>query len=73
MKNLTASLKFSKVGPANPLTAAIDAHAMIAYTDDSDAAQPGRSSLPSSFSESEQAKGRLESDPGNFCFPRKTT
>jgi hypothetical protein len=52
--------------------ASIDARGGIAYTDDSVAAQLSRSSLPSSFSESEQAKGRLETGPAISASEEKS-
>jgi hypothetical protein len=51
----------------------IDARLGIAYTDHSVAARLGRSFLPSSFSDSEQAKGRLETGQARVCFPEKIT
>src|SRR5271170_2580650 len=73
MKNFGARLEFTGPGSLRPRRGAIDARLRIAYTDVSVAVHLGRSSLPSSFSDSEQAKGRLETGRARVCFSEKIT
>jgi hypothetical protein len=45
----------------------VDAHAQIPYTELSVAVEAGRPSLPSSFTDSEQAKGRVDLRFASVC------